>query len=663
MIQLESVEKTYGGDTLFSELTWQIPQGETIGFVGPNGAGKTTLFRIVAGQQAPDTGRVVRPNDVRVGFLPQEMELSTEGTVLDVVLEGREDLLELRRQIDRLEQQMAEGDSDEQLAGRYAELEDRFRREGGYEMRSDAREIAAGVGFDSREMDRPIEEFSGGWKMRALLARLLFSRPDVLLLDEPTNHLDVDSIEWLEGYLSDYSSTAVIISHDRYFLNRLVDGIAELHAGRIATYSGDYDDYLQQRQQRRRQLIEQRERQQREIERIQQFIDKFRYNASRASQVQSRIKQLEKMELVEVPPSYESDIHFEFPDPPRVGKVVLEATDLSKRFGDRVVYDGVDFRLSRGDRVAFVGPNGAGKSTLLRMLAGRLAPDEGQVERGHRVEVSYFAQHSVDQLDLQRTVLEEMYETASTEAAGRVRSILGAFLFEGDDVEKPISVLSGGEKSRLALAKMLLEPAGCLLLDEPTNHLDIPSRRVLEHALAEFEGAFCIVSHDRYFLNEVVNRVVQIERGELTDYPGDYDDYHWKRQQLEQSSDSGTQPADSGEDNQQDRRRSAREIRRETAELRRQKARETRQLRQEVDELEGQIAELEQQLEEVQQTLADPQTHQGDGQRIQQLQKRHDEIETQLMEAMDSWEQKGSRLEAIENKYDEMVAEVRSGSR
>ncbi len=647
MFQLESIAKGYGGEQLFSALSWQIPQGETIGLVGPNGAGKTTLFRLLASEEEPDRGRVVQPRDTRVGHLPQEIPVGADGTVLDVVLEGRSDLLELEIRLEHLRQRMNEEGGSEELATEFARQEDHFRREGGYELRNSAQEIAAGMGFHQEELNRPVETFSGGWRMRALLAQLLFSKPDLLLLDEPTNHLDVESIEWLEQYLANYSGTVITISHDRYFLNRIVDAIAELHNGSIGIYHGDYDYYLDERQRRRQQLLDKRERQLQERKRLQDFIDKFRYNAARASQVQSRVKQLEKMELVDVPPAYDSQINFEFPSPPRVGKTVIEARDLAKRYGDHVVYDGVDFTLRRGERVAFVGPNGAGKTTLLKMLGGQLELDAGSVEYGHRVEVAYFAQHSVDQLDMKRTILEEMHETASYDAAPRVRSILGAFLFTGDDVHKSISVLSGGEKSRLALAKMMLEPAGCLLLDEPTNHLDIPSRRILEHALRQFEGAFCVISHDRYFLNEVVNRVIYIQDGDLDDFPGTYDEYRWRRQsdeaaRIESTSAQGTQA---------DQPLSRKERRRLRAELRRQMNAEVGELRREVSSLEDQIETLEAELGEVEEVLARPETHQGDGSVVVDLQKRHSELEQRLMETMTVWEEKGAQLDEIEKKF------------
>ena len=660
MIQFDGVVKAFGGEQIFRGLNWQIPTGATLGLVGPNGAGKTTLFRLIAQEETADHGRVIRPRGIEVGYLPQEMDVAQDGTVLDVILRGKAELLELERRIRDLEQQMAEQGGDLELAQEYGEVQDRFRRQGGYEFRSRARGIAAGIGFADDECDREIAKFSGGWRMRALLARLLFRRPDLLLLDEPTNHLDVESIEWLEQFLNNYDGTVLIISHDRYFLNRLVDGIAELHAGKIGTYDGDYDHYLVEREVRRERLIEARAQQEKERAQIQEFIDRFRYKATKAAQVQSRIKYLERMEEIEVPPDYGGEIRFEFPKPPRVGKSVVVGRDLSKRYGDLLVYENVDFQLHRGDKVAFVGPNGAGKSTLLKMLAGVLAPDTGEVELGHQVEISYFAQHSVDQLDLSQTVLGEMDASASYDAAPRIRSILGAFLFSGDDVAKPISVLSGGEKSRLALAKMLLEPAGCLLLDEPTNHLDIASRQVLEHALKTFDGAFCVISHDRYFLNEVVNRVIHIEDGALIDYPGSYEEYRWRRKQEENRQQS-EQLEPNGQGGQSSEKLSRREIRQLMAELRQEKAAKTGDLRAEVSALEERVIELEANLEEVENTLAQPETHQNaSADKIVSLQKQHSALEGALMEAMEEWEKKGVELNEMEREFVAREEELRS---
>ncbi len=660
MFQLENVAKGYGGHPLFESLTWQIPEEKCVGLVGPNGAGKTTLFRLLADEEEADQGRVVRPRQARVGYLPQELAEEYEGTVLDVVLTGRQELLDLEAQVARLEERMSQGDASEALAETYADAQDRFRREGGYGFRSKAREIAAGMGFDEDDIDQPLSTFSGGWKMRALLARLLFSAPDLLLLDEPTNHLDVESIEWLEAFLTNYDGTVVTISHDRSFLNRLVDVIAEIHAGTIYTYHGDYDHYLEEREQRRQRLIEQREQQKKEIERIQAFIDRFRYQAAHASQVQSRVKRLEKMELVEIPPAYDDQIHFSFPSPPRIGKVALKAEGVAKSYGDLRIYRDADFTLRRGDRVAFVGPNGSGKSTLLKILAGVEKPDRGHVEVGHNVDIAYFAQHSVDQLDTSRTVLAEMEAHATMETAPRIRDILGAFLFSGDDVEKPISVLSGGEKSRLALAKLLLRPAGCLLLDEPTNHLDIPSRRILEHALNEFEGAFCVISHDRYFLNEVVNRVVHIEDQRLRDFRGDYEEYRWAFQRDQEQSlegkEGGAPPTKGGDD--ESPNLSRKDKRRLRAELRAQKRSQVKELKGSVEHWEATVVELEDNISSIEAILADPSSYEDDTTDIGALQRRHGELESQLMEAMEKWESVGMKLDEIEAEFERKKREM-----
>ncbi|MFU8804782.1 MAG: ABC-F family ATP-binding cassette domain-containing protein [Bradymonadaceae bacterium] len=662
MIQLESISKSFGADVLFENLTWQLPLKGTIGLVGPNGAGKTTLFRIISGEEEPDSGKITSPRDLRVGYLPQELTPDQEGTLLEVILEGRRDLLEMEVRIAEMEAAFSQVTGDEQLelSEEYGTLQDVFRRNGGYVFQSRAREIAVGIGFSPLEFDRPIAEFSGGWQMRALLCRLLLSQPDILLLDEPTNHLDLESLEWIESFLDSYEGTIVLISHDRYFLNRLVDGIAELDRGDIHLYPGNYDFYVKARAEQRELLLQQAAQQQKTIAKTERFIERFRYKATKSNQVQSRVKQLDKVDRIDVPLEQTSRIQFKFPQPPRMGKIVLDARGVTKAYGENVIYDGLDFQLQRGDKVALVGPNGAGKTTLLKMLAGVLPPDAGEVEVGHRVEVTYFAQHALDSLDASRTALEEMMASASFDATPRVRSILGAFLFQGDDVDKPITVLSGGEKSRLALAKMLLEPGGCLLLDEPTNHLDIASRQVLEHALKEFQGAIVIISHDRYFLNEVVNKVLHVEHGALTDYVGDYDYYRWKRNQEKVSApEADGRGAEEGADddqpvvNKKDQRRLA-------AELRKRKQDETRALRKEFERVEASIASLEARHEELQAALAAPDTYEN-GDAIGELNREYQEISQELEALIVKWEEKGAELEEIDARYAAEEATFREG--
>ncbi|MFB6375048.1 MAG: ABC-F family ATP-binding cassette domain-containing protein, partial [Bradymonadaceae bacterium] len=373
MVQLDSISKTFGAETLFADLDWQLPDDTTVGLVGPNGAGKTTVVEIIAGRMDPDTGEVIVPKKVDVGYLPQEVtEERIDKTVLEVILEGASDLLEIGDELEDLEEELEGASAEESvdLSSDYAELQEAFQQRGGYELESHAREIAAGLGFDHDEFHQTMETFSGGWRMRASLGRLLLGQPEVLLLDEPTNHLDLESLEWLEGFLHNYEGTIVTISHDRYFLNRIVDEIAELAHGTLRTFTGDYDTYRQKRRELRERLEKKRREQQKEIDEMQEFIDKFRYNASKASLVQSRIKKLERMEPVEVPEPLETDVSFQFPQPPRIGKTVVDAREIDKAYGDNVVYEDLDFTLYRGEKVAFVGPNGAGKSTLMKLLAG-----------------------------------------------------------------------------------------------------------------------------------------------------------------------------------------------------------------------------------------------------------------------------------------------------
>jgi ATP-binding cassette subfamily F protein 3 len=534
VIQLSGVSKGFGGHVVFRDVDWDIGDRERIGLVGPNGAGKTTLCRILAGVDEPDTGQVSLPRNVTVGYLPQEAAGSASGSVLGEALSGFDAVWALEREMEEVALSL-ETTADDALTERYGELQHRFDALGGYRLETQARAILSGLGFRADELTRPLTEFSGGWRMRASLARLLLVAPSLLLLDEPTNHLDLASLGWLENFLSGYDGTVVVVSHDRYFLNRMVTSIADLTPDGLVVYPGDYDDFLVERE-ARRELLEARARNQaKRIAEVERFIERFRYQATKARQVQSRIKALAKVERLEVPGSRRG-IHFSFPEPPRTGRRVATLTDVHKAYGDNVVYTGVNVAVERGDRVALVGENGAGKSTLLKVLAGVLPFERGERTLGAHVAVHYYAQHQLDALDATRTVLEELEAVAPEATHTRLRTILGAFLFSGDAVEKKVAVLSGGEKARLALARMLVRPAALLCLDEPTNHLDLASREVLESALAGFPGTIVFISHDRYFINRIATVVVEVASGVLTSYPGSYDDY------LE-AKERGTQPA------------------------------------------------------------------------------------------------------------------------
>lgn len=653
MIQLDSISKSFGTATLFEDLSWKLAERAIIGLVGANGAGKSTLMRIISGDEVADGGRVIIPKQVRVGYLPQEVTEIHPGSVVDVIVDGASELLALEQRMVELQQELerASGSHAEALSHQYGEVQQRFAQGGGYAIRARARQIADGLGFRPEDVDRPLREFSGGWRMRALVGKLLLQAPDVMLLDEPTNHLDLESLEWLENYLKNYAGTIVLISHDRYFLNRLADQVAELANHTVRTFTGNYDAYLLQRDELRERLQAERDEQEREIARVEDFIERFRYKASKSAQVQSRVKALEKIELIEVPPDFTPQIHFDFPQPPRVGKRVAALEGVRKAYGDNVVFEKLDFQVFRDDKIALVGPNGAGKSTMLKLLAGQIQPDTGKLEYGSRVEIAYFAQHSVDQLDLSRTVLGEMEATASHDAFPRIRSVLGAFQFGDNDINKPISVLSGGEKSRLALAKMLLEPAGLLLLDEPTNHLDIASRQMLERALKRFEGAFCVVSHDRYFLNEIVNKVVHIQHGALTDYLGDYDYYRWKHDQLQNGAGEGA--ADAAGDKGAAGGAGAlthKEIRQKSADLRRERDRETRALRKRLADIEGRIEASEARHAELEAQLADPALYENP-ERLTCTNIEYQQCAELIESLMVEWEEQAAELDAIDQRY------------
>src|SRR6266853_738448 len=524
MIALDAVSKSYGGQQLLQDCTWRIGRGERIGLVGPNGAGKTTLCRILALVEETDAGRVHRDTGVTVGYLPQEVTTGEDRTVLAEALSGFDEVWRLEAELESLAARMAGPGADPGLTETYGEIQHRFEALGGYRLEAAAKIILGGIGFSTDGVHRPLAGFSGGWRMRAALARLLLLRPDLLLLDEPTNHLDLESLQWLENFLAAYEGSVVIVSHDRYFLNRMVTAIAELTGGSVTLYHGDYDHFLVEREARQALREAQARNQAKRVAEIERFIDRFRYKASKARQVQSRVKMLDRMDRIETEAGVRR-IHFSFPQPPRTGRLVARLAGVRKAYGDNVVYSGVDFLVERGDRVALVGVNGAGKSTLLKVLAGALPFDAGERALGSHVEVQYYAQHQLDLLDPTRTVLEEIELAAPEAQISRLRTILGSFLFSGDTVEKKVAVLSGGEKARLALAKMLARPAALLCMDEPTNHLDLASKEVLEEALSGFNGTIVFISHDRYFINRIATQVVEVDRGHLTTHLGTYDDY------------------------------------------------------------------------------------------------------------------------------------------
>jgi ATP-binding cassette subfamily F protein 3 len=535
MIHLSSAGKRFGAKTLFEGLNWVVAPGDRVGLVGANGTGKSTLLKVLAGLETLDEGSISAGKGITCGYLPQD-GLSLSGqTVLEECLSAFSDLLDIEKEMETLTHRMAvigpESDEYHQVADRYHRIETEFQRRDGYSLEAQASAVLNGLGFSREDANRPTEEFSGGWQMRLGLAKLLLIKPNLLLLDEPTNHLDLEARNWLEQYLQNYPFAFVLVSHDRYFLDVTVNKILEIWNRRTYFYTGNYDRYLTQKEERRAQLEAAYRTQQERIEHLDAFISRFRYQATKAKQVQSRIKELEKMERIELP-NEERTIHFTFPQPRASGRMVAEFHDVAKSYGTKPVFEKVSFVVNRGDRIALVGVNGAGKSTLIKLLAGAETATSGEFRLGHNVEVDYFAQDQYKALDPNARLLDDLSSVAPTALSDqtRLRTLLGCFLFSDDEVFKRIGVLSGGERNRYALARMLIQPPNFLLLDEPTNHLDLQAKDVLLEALRKFTGTVVFVSHDRYFIDKLATRVFEIEAGKLQDYPGNYEDYLWQKE-------------------------------------------------------------------------------------------------------------------------------------
>ena len=532
MISFSRISKQYGRQVLFVDASFQLNPGEKVGLVGPNGAGKTTLFRMIVGEEGPDEGDVSVPKKLTIGYFRQDVEEMSGRSVLDEAIAGSGRVGDLHHELEALNHAMADparaGDMDKILT-RFGEVQEEYEHLGGYALESQAREVLLGLGFDDERIDGDVGALSGGWKMRVAMARVLLGRPDVLLMDEPTNHLDIESIIWLEAFLKSLPGALLMTSHDREFMNRIVTRVAEIDDGEITAYSGNYDFYERERAIRETNKEAAYARQQAMLAKEQRFIDRFAAHAAKAAQVQSRVKALEKIEKVE-PPKKRRVVDFEFRQPPRSGEQVAVIEDLRKAYGRRVIYDGLSLTIRRGERWCVMGRNGAGKTTLLKMVAGALAPDSGDIRLGASLKMGYFAQQALDLLHPDLTVWEQMEKDFPKESIGALRNLLGAFQFSGEDVEKRIRALSGGEKTRLVMARMLLDPPNFLVLDEPTNHLDLATKEMLIHALANYEGTMLFVSHDRTFLRGLSNRVLELGGESGTDaqphaYLGSYVEY------------------------------------------------------------------------------------------------------------------------------------------
>jgi ATP-binding cassette, subfamily F, member 3 len=635
MLSISGVTKAFAGRTLFEEVSLQVNRGDRVGLVGPNGAGKSTLFSLVLGRATADSGEVTVQRGATFGYLPQETIVPTAGTVLQIATAATEVIYELEAE----------------AAGRSAPGASSHAFDDGdaYEREPRAKKILRGLGFKETDFERPCREMSGGWIMRAHLGRLLVHEPDILMLDEPTNHLDLEALLWLQSYLSNYPGALLLISHDREFLNQLVGSIVEIRQGRLWRYRGNYDEYLLQREAQEEQLMAAYKNQQREIAQLMRFVERFRAKNTKASQAQSKLKQIERMEKIEAPVGTESEIDFTFPQPMRSGLRVITLKNICHAYGETPVYQGMNFEAERGQRIVLVGPNGSGKSTLLKILAGVIEFQSGERLLGHNVKLGYFAQHRVENLRLDHTVLEEALDTPQRVTEQFVRTVLGCFLFRGDDVFKPVNVLSGGEKTRLALVKLLLDPPNLLLMDEPTTHLDIASVEALIAALEQFQGTLIFISHDVYFIRAMANYVVHVKAGQLTAYPGGYQYYVDKTAALAaaQAALAGT-PAEIEQDRSERSANKGREQKRLEAEQRQVRYRQRRAQQAIVDKLEREIGVLEARQTELTAALENPETYEVAG-RGAEVTRELAEITRRLNELTTEWEAAASMLAELEH--------------
>jgi ATP-binding cassette subfamily F protein 3 len=648
LIQLSELTKSFGDRVLFDHVTWQITDRERVGLCGPNGAGKTTLLRMMAGLDEPDSGAILKPSTLTVGYLPQDGLAHSGRTLIDEATSAFGGLLLIKAEMHDLEERLGdtaipEAEHDAMLA-RYSDLQDTFRHRDGYSIELKTATVLQGLGFRTSDFTRPCETFSGGWQMRIALAKLLLGQPGLLLLDEPTNHLDLEARNWLEEYLDAYPHAVILVSHDRFFLDAVVTRIADLTLRTLTDYIGNYSDYIVQHEARIEALRKAKREQDEEVARVKMFIDRFRYQATKASQVQSRIKMLEKVVPIEVPPERKR-IHFHFPSCAKSGRTVLELKNATKAYGDLVVFDRLNLHIERGDRIALVGPNGAGKSTLMRMLSGEEHPDTGERVEGHHLVMQYFAQDEATRMDPAPTVYETLASGSPNDMVPAIRNILGGFLFSGDDVYKRVKVLSGGERTRLAVARMLLRPSNTLLLDEPTNHLDLDSKEVLLDALVDYGGTLIFVSHDRYFVERLATKIIEVGGGTAVSFPGTYKEFLWHKAQQSgkaQSAPAKAGPAETGAKKTQVQpppkpKADHAEKKRADAEARRaQRAAQAHQAR--IDELEAQIARCENAIREIEQTMSTPGFYE-DRAAAQPVIDRHQALMWEVGDLMHRWEE------------------------
>ncbi|PLX04473.1 MAG: glycosyl transferase family 2 [Marinilabiliales bacterium] len=649
MISLEQISVSFGGFELFSNISFMINPKDRIGLVGKNGAGKSTLLKIILGIQSATEGHINFPNDINFGYLPQQMKVENTVDLYSETKKAFDEVIQLERDIHMLNQQIAdrtdyESESYLKLIENLSHKTERYNLLSGESIEATIEQTLTGLGFQRSDFERQTKEFSGGWRMRIELAKTLLQKPDVLLLDEPTNHLDIESIQWLEEFLSDYPGAVVLISHDRTFLDNVTSRTIEIAVGKIYDYKVSYSKFTELRKERIQQQEAAYRNQQKLIEESEKFIERFRYKATKANQVQSRIKQLDKLERIEIDETENAKIHFKFPPAPRGGAVVVETENLSKNYGDLLVLNGIDFIIERGEKVAFIGKNGEGKTTFSRIIADQL-PYTGTFKLGHNIEIGYYAQNQDELLDESKTVFQTLDDIAVGDIRTKLRDILGAFLFSGEDVDKKVKVLSGGERSRLALAKLLLHPYNLLVLDEPTNHLDMTSKDILKKALQNYDGTLILVSHDRYFLNGLVDKIIEFKNHKIKEFTGGIFEFLRKRK-LSSLKEIEKKKAEKQKEN-------SRQIsdNKEIYEKRKNLDREIRKTESKIKNTEDKINELELTIADLEEKMAGNQSAEID---YDQLSINYEELKQNLAKKMKEWEEHSYELEIIQEQREEL---------
>lgn len=654
MIDLQKISLQFSGEYLFKEVSLKIYAGDKISLVGANGAGKSSLMKIIMGMLEPESGVISKQKRITIGYLPQEQQL-TEGTsLIDAVEAAVSDVYQLRLEEEEVTSALSEEITDEEyrdeLIYRLGVIHTKLADLDSFTLRPRCERILTGLGFKQDDFFRPVREFSGGWQMRAALAKILVAEPDIILLDEPTNHLDIDSLRWLAGYLKAFKGALLLVSHDKHFVNQVTTKTVEIFLKKVTVFKGNYDAYLNFKEERDTLLEHQAAQQQKKLEETKKFIERFRYKATKAKQVQSRIKQLEKVEVIELPES-ESTIHFNFFEAPSSGRTAVELKNISHAYGEKRVLNNINLLIQRGEKIAFVGPNGAGKTTLAKILAGVMQPTSGECAYGYNTSVAYYAQEIADTLDPEDDIYETLQAMAEDRSVAQIRALAGAFLFTGDDVFKKVKVLSGGEKSRVALLKLMLSKANLLVLDEPTNHLDIASKRILREALIGFGGSIILVSHDIDFIEPIAQKVLEFRDGKMKEYPGSINYYLEKKEEELNAANGATvaQKQNGQADNQADKV-SRKDLKRIEAELRQQKHQATKGLKQKLQAVENEIADLESAIKQYETDLANPDIY-SNPEKAKSVTLAYNQSKEKLGLRYQDWETMSEELYTIEQEY------------